>query len=93
MVRKSSPTSFTVSENEPKPKSRFKESSVTSTTIITFFVLLCLGNTCQLMISSIFKGTLSTLERRFSYSTTISAVIMTSDLVIFALVCSYLAHT
>ncbi|KAH9399411.1 hypothetical protein TYRP_017823, partial [Tyrophagus putrescentiae] len=45
-----------------------------------FIVNLCVVNICQLMVASIFYGSMNTLEKRFSYNTKISAIIMVSDL-------------
>lgn len=53
---------------------------------IAFLINLCLVNMFQLMSASIFYGTMSTLERRFSYNSQISAMIMVSDLIFSAIV-------
>ncbi len=51
-----------------------------------FIVNLCVVNICQLMVASIFYGSMNTLEKRFSYNTKISAIIMVSDLFLSTIV-------
>lgn len=83
---------FTISENEDSltinDNQSFKNSKCWKmfNNPIVFIVNLCVVNICQLMVASIFYGSMSSLEKRFSYNSQISSIIMVSDLVLSTIV-------
>lgn len=85
-------SNFTITENEQSLTLNDNRSSKNSKTWkmfnspIVFIVNLCVVNICQLMVASIFYGSMSSLEKRFSYNTQISSIIMVSDLFLSTIV-------
>lgn len=85
-------STFTIAENEHNlilNDNRFLKNSKCWKMFnnpIVFIVNLCVVNICQLMVASIFYGSMSSLEKRFSYNTQISSIIMVSDLFLSTIV-------